>query len=205
MNKIKLTVVIGLALVLVGALFSMQRGAALAAPQLQMTPAVDPMSMPTSEAPASQLGEALAAPTMAAGQVTCPMMDGTMTGMSGMDMSQMGSMPMGSMGGMSMGSQMGGMPMGSMMGSMDMSQMGGMSMGSMGSMPMGSMGDMSMGGMQNMNDVLSTRTWAGGFFALNPWWILGWMVLFGLVLCLLVLGIVLLTRTLRREKPVTAG
>jgi hypothetical protein len=64
---------------------------------------------------------------------------------------------------------------------------------------MGQMGSMPMGGVQNVNDVLSSRTWGGWFYTLNPWWVLGWVVLFGLVLGLLGVSVAVVVWLVRRS------
>jgi hypothetical protein len=58
--------------------------------------------------------------------------------------------------------------------------------------------------MQTVNDQLSSRNW---FFSSNPWWLLGWLFLFGVALSLLVfltMGSVWLVRQLRKDRPVAS-
>jgi hypothetical protein len=187
-----------------------------ATPPMQMTPGVDPMSQPTSQPPETTPIPGSAQPTPGAvnGSATCPMMNGSQT-MGGMQ--SMGGM--GGMGGMqgmgAMGSGMQGMYGTNITTTMG-SQMGAMPMGSMavGAMPMGAQsqtGNMPMYGQYGqvagpyVNDVLSARTSTNWFYTINPWWILGWIVLFAVVISILGTGIYVLVRLLRKDKPPAAA
>jgi hypothetical protein len=178
MNK-KSFAIIAVVLALVSLFFIAPLGSAGSASWVQMTPGTDPMSAPTSPAPTAQPYTMPMNPGMAAGTGTCPMMTGTMA-----DGTAMGSMP-------GMGMSMGSMPMGSM--------------GQMGSMPMGGM---PMSGMQGMNDALSGRGPGAWFYGTNPWWLLGWLLLLGLVagvLASLVLGVVWIVRRRESRVPVESN
>jgi hypothetical protein len=121
-------------------------------------------------------------------------MSGGMAGMSGMDMSA--SCPM--MGQMSSGtagmSGMGGMT--GMSGMTGMTGMGGMSMSTTG-----------MAGTSTMSGTASLYDADGRFvlWNLNPWWVLGWVLLALVLLAVLasaVLGVVTLVRRTRRSAPI---
>jgi hypothetical protein len=186
MNNRKWIAFLALTLIMVGLFLFTPRGSVGASPFLQMTPGMDPMSVPTMEVPTPQPGDGLASPSVGSGQTSCPMMSGSMTA-SGTMPGQAGMSGMGGMGMQGMGMQ--GMNMQSMPG-----------MGQMGSMP--------MDGMQNVNDVLSNRTWRSWFYTLNPWWVLGWVLLFGLGLGLLgvfVAAIIWLARRPGKNTPDAAG
>jgi hypothetical protein len=220
----KLIVILALTLAVIGALFVLPASPAAASVPLQMTPMTDPMSVPTAMVPTLVPGTGQTYSTTASGQMSCPMMGGSMTGttdLSGISgtsgMYGMGSMSgmtgMSGMGGMSGMTGMSGMGMG-MSGMGSMSGMSGMGMGmsGMGSMPgmsgMGSMSGMSsmpVTGMQNVNDVLSNNANGNWFLSLNPWWILGWVVLIGLVVSLIVVGTVLTIRLVGKPKQPQAS
>jgi hypothetical protein len=196
-----------------------------ASPALQMTPGADLMAVPTVSAPTPLPGDPLTNPSAGASQVNCPMMSGSMgvtgvmtsTGMttgSPMMGSPMmgGSMTGGSMtGGSMMGGSMMGSPMmggsmtgGSMMGGSMMGQGG---MAGMGMQGMQQMGTMPMTGMQTVNDALSAGLLRSWFYSINPWWVLGWMLLIGLalgILALLVVAVILAIRQVRKNKPAAA-
>jgi hypothetical protein len=194
MNKRKFAAVFALVVGLVSISFFIPRGSVEATPLLQMTPGTDPMSVPTVGAPTPQPGDFLTNPITGTMGTTCPMMGGSMTG-NGAMMGGTG------MSGMSMGMQ--GMGMQSMQG-MDMQTMQGM--GGMGGMSQ--MGSMPTAGMGNINDQLYNGSRAGWFYSLNPWWLLGWLFLFGLVFSLLiglVFVIIWLARQPRRDRPSEAG
>lgn len=68
---------------------------------------------------------------------------------------------------------------------------------------MSGMGTMPMNGPMVMGDALSS-TQASFFNSTNPWWLVGWIIVFVLVIALLaflVLGILWMARQLRKEKP----
>ncbi len=192
-------------LILLGLLYLAGSSPAAAAPLLQMTPAVDPMSTPPVAAPPLSAQNGLASTTTISGTMmasggTCPMMSGSMEmgemgGMTGMSGGAMGSM--GSMSGGAMGS----------MGSMSGGAMG--SMGSMSGSAMGTMqgGVMPMTGVVTMGDALST-TQQGFFYSTNPWWVAGWIVVFALVIALvafIVLAVIWLVQQIRKGKPAAAA
>jgi hypothetical protein len=181
MNRRKFAAVFALVVGLVSISFFIPRGSVEATPLLQMTPGTDPMSVPTVGAPTPQPGDILTNPITGTMGTTCPMMGGSMTGS--------GTMTGGTgMSGMSMGMQ-------------NMQGMGGMG-------GMSQMGNMPMAGMANINDQLYNSSRAGWFYSLNPWWLLGWLFLFGLVFSLLiglVFVIIWLARLPRRDRPSEAG
>ncbi len=149
-----------------------------AAPQLQLTPAVDPMSTPTVAAPTldPQNGLAVSSTTavMGSGQMPCPMMNGSMSTTSGMAGTTNGMTGMTGMAGMA-----------------DVSDM-----------PMAQMGGMTMAGASSINDVVSSSQ--SGLLAINPWWVLGWILSILVVVALLVffgLGIARLIKQKGKEKP----
>jgi hypothetical protein len=175
---------IGIGLLLATAVFLLPGAPVLAMPQLQMTPGTDPMSAPTAEAPTPQPGDALTDPYASAAAMNCPMMGGSMTGMAAMP--GMAGMP-----GMS------GMP-----GMNGMNSMGGMT-GMNGMNGMAQMGNMPMVGMRGMNDGLSLYSRPGGLVSQNPWWLLGWLMLFSLAVALVVIfgaGVIWMARRLRKDK-----
>jgi hypothetical protein len=188
MDKRKTIALVLVVLALVGFSFLVPKDTAAAPSLLQMTPGIDPMSVPTVEAPTPQPGTTTMDPSTMNMAGSCPMMGGSMTsmgtstGMNGMDMSGTGV-------GMS---------------GMGMSAMGMNGMSGMNGMNDMNMSGMNMGTMQGTSDVLLMNAQRNWFFSLNPWILLGWVVLFGLVVTLLVFGILVLVRQLRREKqPVT--
>ena len=156
------------------------------------------MEAESSEAESSQ-DDSLTNSTQLSGMTTggCPMMSGTMTGsstMSGATTSMSGMAGMGSMAGMTGVSNMTGMN-----GTTNITGMNGMS---------------SMTGMQNMsgNQAMGAAQMLGeqqfSLATLNPWWVLGWLVLVLFVLALtigLIVGVVLLIRGQRRRQPVQAA
>jgi hypothetical protein len=175
MNKRYWPVFLVLITAMLAAVLSAPGGSVAASPAIQMTPESDPMAIPTVVPTVLPDGTTLY-PGMGAGamQMNCPMMSGSMTGMTGAS----------------------GMPM----------NMGSGMMGTSGMQGMGQMGTMPMAGMQTVNDELSMAQ-QGWFATRNPWMLIGWVLLFGLVLALLfalVAGIVLLVRQLRRGTPPAA-
>lgn len=167
------------AIALAGMLLFPGNSLVAAAPLSQMTPAVDPMSTPTVVAPPLSTQNGLPVNTT-----------GTVVG------SGQTSCPM--MSG-STGTGMSGMS--------GMTGMGGMSGSMSGSMSMGQMGSMPMTGYVNMNDALSNSQ-AGFFYSTNPWWLVGWIIVFILVIALLVLivlGIIWMVKQIRKEKPAVSA
>ncbi len=180
MTKNRLIALAGLALIFIAVFFITPERPAMASPSLQMTPGVNPMSMPTINAPTAVPGSGYSDPGLMSGQANCPMMSGSMTGMNS-------SASMGTMSGMT--------------GMTGMSGMGNMS----GTGSMSQMGSMSMNGMANVNDMLTNTTGSNWLLSINPWWLLGWLVLFGLIISLFVVGILLLVRQIRKVKSPAAG
>jgi hypothetical protein len=183
MTKRKMFILIALVLSLVSVYFVFPGDEAAARPPLQMTPGTDPMSEPTVVAPTPLPGSGYMNPGLTSEQMNCPMLSGSMAGMTGMT------------------------PMPGMSGSMGMGGMGGMSqMGGMGGMSSMSQMDMSgMSPMQGVNDVLTTGARRNWLFSLNPWWLLGWIVLFGWLTAMLVTAIFLLVRLIHKGRQPQAG
>ncbi len=171
---VSLTVLLGL----LGTLFLWPGTSVQATPLRQMTPGVDPMSVPTIAAPTPQPGNVLTDPDAVSGTtMACPMMSGSMTGMTGMA----------------------GMTMGTGMQSMSaMGQMGNMS----------TVGTMPMVGVQGINDELYNAGQRGWYYSLNPWRLIGWVllvVLMLLVVAALVIGVLWLVRQFRGSPPAASG
>jgi hypothetical protein len=154
---------------------------------------VQPTAAPVAQTPEAETGTAPPTPSLLMSGISggCPMMSATMTGDAG------------SMTGMSGMSGMSGMT--------DQSSMSGMS----------SVSNMSgMSGMTNMSSTSSASAMeaARAFqiatgqglspYTVNPWWLLGWLVLSVFVLTLiagLIMAVVLLIKGWRRRQPAQTG
>ncbi len=207
--------------------FSSAAGRADNAPNPLLAPGVDMQQPdPTATAAVPQPGSMPMGSMTGMSSGDCPMMAsgmaGTGTGMSGdamlsgsmampgmSDMSGMTGMSMQGTSGMSGMSDMSGM---AMPGMSDMSGMTGMSMqGTSGMSGMSDMSGMTMQGMSGtssmtvdqMNDLMGYS-----IYRTNPWWLLGWLVLFLILLGVIAAAMIVIywiIRQIRRSQPVSTG